>query len=659
MTEAIVPRWEWRMFAERFGDAEQRLASLAAGPAQVSDELYVLGLGSEASVKVRDGLMDVKHLEHVDDHGLEQWRPVMKAAFPLAQADVVTVIEALGASPADLERAEYTLDELVAEVLRPRADVLALGVHKQRVRFTVEGCMAELSELRTEHGATRTVAVESEDPDRVIAAVRELGLVAPHNVSVPRKLKALAGFAARRYAVIDVGTNSVKFHIGERAADGGWRAIVDRAEVTRLGQDLERTGRLGDDAIGRTAQAINGMAEEAARHDVESIVAVGTAGLRLAPNRADLIDAVRQVHGVDVEVIPGEEEARLAYLATASELDVGDGTIVVFDTGGGSSQFTIGHGTRVEERFSLNVGAVRYMERYGLDGLVDEATLAAALDAIAADLARLDGLIAVERVVGMGGAVTNLAAVKHGLADYDPDVVQGTVLDNAEIDRQIELYRTRDAEERRQIVGLQANRAAVILAGACIVRGILTKLGRDTLTVSDRGLRHGLVVERFAHSARERLRASPTRAHVTSTNTRGAMGCASHPLPMRLLSAGVQACDRPRSRPCGRVSGRRRGRLAHRAVRADRRGRDRGRRVRRRRVARAGAAGVGHRRGGAGAEGGRHDARLAVDRGGGRGRERALDRGRRRPVHLRSGRGPGATEHASVERRVRLRHRLP
>jgi len=241
------------------------------------------------------------------------------------------------------------------------------------------------------------------------------------------------------------------------------------------------------------------MAEEATRHDVESIVAVGTAGLRLAPNRAELIDAVRHIHGVDVEVIPGDEEARLAYLATASELDVGDGTIVVFDTGGGSSQFTVGRGTHVEERFSLNVGAVRYMERFGLDGFVDEATLTQALDAIAADLARLDDWRAAERVVGMGGAVTNLTAVKHGLAVYDRDVVHGTVLDRAEIDRQIELYRTRDADQRREIVGLQANRAPVILAGACIVRSILVKLGRDSLTVSDRGLRHGLLVERFPH----------------------------------------------------------------------------------------------------------------------------------------------------------------
>ena len=97
----------------------------------------------------------------------------------------------------------------------------------------------------------------------------------------------------------------------------------------------------------------------------------------------------------------------------------------------------------------------------------------------------------------MGGAVTNITAVKHGLAVYDPDVVQGTVLDRAEIDRQIELYRSRDAEARREIVGLQPKRADVILAGACIVRTVMDILGAESLTVSDRGLRHGLLVERF------------------------------------------------------------------------------------------------------------------------------------------------------------------
>ena len=155
------------------------------------------------------------------------------------------------------------------------------------------------------------------------------------------------------------------------------------------------------------------------------------------------------------------------------------------------------HGERVDERFSVDVGAARFTEQFGLDGPVSEETLAAALAAIAADLSRLGDHPAPEAVVGMGGAATNLAAVKHGLATYDPDVVRGTVLDRAEVDRQIQLYRTSTAEARRSVVGLQPKRAEVILAGACIVRTVMELLECDAVTVSDRGLRHGLMVERF------------------------------------------------------------------------------------------------------------------------------------------------------------------
>src|SRR5262249_17262409 len=144
-----------------------------------------------------------------------------------------------------------------------------------------------------------------------------------------------------------------------------------------------------------------------------------------------------------------------------------------------------------------NVGAARFTEHYGLDGAVSEETLAAAFEAIAGDLARLDGRPVPDALVGMGGAVTNLAAVKHQLTAYDADVVQGTVLDLDEIDRQIELYRTSSADERRLIVGLQTGRADVILAGACIVRTVIARLGLEAATVSDRGLRHGLLLERF------------------------------------------------------------------------------------------------------------------------------------------------------------------
>ena len=299
------------------------------------------------------------------------------------------------------------------------------------------------------------------------------------------------------YAVIDVGTNSVKFHIGERSADAAWDTVVDRAEVTRLGDGLDEGGRLQAGAIERTADAVAGMVAEAKRADVLAIAAVGTAGLRIAPNAADFIDAVRARCGIEVEVIPGEEEARLAYLAATSALPAARGARAVFDTGGGSSQFTFGRDGHVHEQFSVPVGAVRYTERYGLAEAVGEDVVQDALSAIDRDLTTLEGRATPDAVVGLGGALTNMAAVKHELATYDPDVVQGTVLDRTEIDRQLELYRTRGADERRAIVGLQRGRADVILAGTCIVRVVLAKLGTDSVTVSDRGLRHGLLVDRF------------------------------------------------------------------------------------------------------------------------------------------------------------------
>ena len=170
----------------------------------------------------------------------------------------------------------------------------------------------------------------------------------------------------------------------------------------------------------------------------------------------------------------------------------------MFDTGGGSSQFTFGRGEHVDERFSVNVGAVRFTERFGLDGAVDEATVAAALEAIAADLSRLDGRPAPDALVGMGGAVTNICAVELGLQTYDPAAVQGATLDVAEIERQIELYRTRSADERRSDRRTAAQRARRSSSpGACVVRTVLSKLGREELTVSDRGLRHGVRAARF------------------------------------------------------------------------------------------------------------------------------------------------------------------
>jgi len=302
---------------------------------------------------------------------------------------------------------------------------------------------------------------------------------------------------ATAFAVIDVGTNSVKFHIGERHDDGTWSTIVDRAEVTRLGEGISETGDIAPEAIERTAEAITGMVDEARRHHASAVAAVGTMGMRSAGNSDAFIARVRERCGITIEVLPGEEEGRLAYLAVKAGLGLADGRLVVFDTGGGSTQFTFGRGDAVDEQYSLDIGAVRLTARYGLDGRLTRRQLDEALAGIAVEFARLDGAAPPDALVGMGGAITNMTAVMLHLEKYDPDAVQGAMLGRGEIDRQIELFRTRGVDARRGIIGLQPKRADVILAGACVVRTVMDKLGQDSLTVSDRGLRHGVLLERF------------------------------------------------------------------------------------------------------------------------------------------------------------------
>jgi exopolyphosphatase/guanosine-5'-triphosphate,3'-diphosphate pyrophosphatase len=492
----ITPRWEWRTFGPRFARAEAAFARLETKGVQETDEIYLL-TEKGSNVKIRAGLLDIKVLQKVNEAGLEQWMPVMKEGFPVSAATLREVFKAMQVTPPDLKRDDYTLDQFLADLIDPNNSVRAAKVHKRRVRYVVGGCTSELSDVTVDGLKTRTIAVETEDAAAVLAAVESLGLAGYVNTNYSRGLAATLSGKPPRYAVLDVGTNSVKFHIAEAGADGTWKAVTDRAEMTRLGEGLKEGGPITKEAAERTAAAIKGMVEEAHNAGCIAVAAAGTAGLRIATNSAEVLETIRARTGVKVEVISGDEEGRLAYVAVRAGLPLAKGSLVVFDTGGGSSQFTFGQGDQVSERFSVNVGAVRYTERHRLDGAVSAEVLREAMKDIAEDLSRIAGRPRPETLVAMGGAVTNLTAVRYSMAKYDPDKIQGTVLERAEIDRQIELYRTTPLDRRGAIVGLQPKRADVILAGACIVRTVMDMLAKNELTVSDRGLRHGLLVERF------------------------------------------------------------------------------------------------------------------------------------------------------------------
>ncbi len=298
-----------------------------------------------------------------------------------------------------------------------------------------------------------------------------------------------------RVAVIDIGSKSVKCFVGEKRTDGSVSTLLDANDITSLGEGLSRTGRIGADALERTAQAVSRFSGRAEALGAERVEAVGTMALRSAENSADFTARVRALCGLGVQILPGEEEARLSYRSVLTGLDVGNGRLVIFDTGGGSTEFIYGHGGTLEKRFSIDLGVNRITEAYFPDDPVKPGSVDAALSQIRAELMNAGVGGSAERLIGIGGAVTGMSAVKHRLKTYDPAVVHGSVLTSGDVEWQLRDFESKTLEERRQIPGVQPKRADVLLAGACIVKAILDRFGAASLTVSDRGLRHGLAWE--------------------------------------------------------------------------------------------------------------------------------------------------------------------
>ena len=215
---------------------------------QESDELYLVSETGD-NVKIRAELMDIKALRAVDNHGLQQWEPVLKATFPLDSAEIATTFEALRQPLPTPAPNAYSQPELLEELV-DRAAVRLVSAQKRRVRYMFNECMLESTDIAVGDRRTRTLAIETEDPAAVWAAVTSLGLGERVNTSVPQGLLALVGDERPRYAVIDVGTNSVKFHVGEQRDDGTWRRVVDRAELSRLGEGLAESGVISAAALG-------------------------------------------------------------------------------------------------------------------------------------------------------------------------------------------------------------------------------------------------------------------------------------------------------------------------------------------------------------------------------------------------------------------------
>lgn len=189
MTPSILPRWEWRTFGESFGAAESALTEWEPTGTSESDERYLVTAAAE-NVKIRDDLLDIKVLREVDAHGLERWEPTLKAPFPLDAATLATVFAALRTPEPPLTRSSYDEAEFFSALIDTNPAIRVARVHKRRLRYERGACMGELTDFEVDGFRTRTLALESTDPDAVIEQIATLGLAHQPNTSVPAALRS-------------------------------------------------------------------------------------------------------------------------------------------------------------------------------------------------------------------------------------------------------------------------------------------------------------------------------------------------------------------------------------------------------------------------------------------------------------------------------------
>jgi exopolyphosphatase/guanosine-5'-triphosphate,3'-diphosphate pyrophosphatase len=303
-----------------------------------------------------------------------------------------------------------------------------------------------------------------------------------------------------RVATIDIGTNTVLLLIVEMGGGGELVPIVDRAEITRLGQGVDRTRTLAPEAIERTLACLSDYAADIARRKVDRVAVVGTSAMRDAggTGAGSFVDRARTILGVTPRVVSGEAEASLAFAGGLLGLGL-EGDVVAFDVGGGSTELIRGTASpvrnEVHERTSLDVGSVRLFERHVRTDPPAPAEMSAVRAFVEEQLRRVGPPPAGRPLVGMAGTVTSLAAVARGIEPYDPARVHGMRLSASEISEAARRLTGLPLAERRSVRGLEPKRADVIPVGAAIVEAVLAWARADEVIVSDRGVRWGLALE--------------------------------------------------------------------------------------------------------------------------------------------------------------------
>ncbi len=300
-----------------------------------------------------------------------------------------------------------------------------------------------------------------------------------------------------RVASIDIGTNTILLLIAE-INKGVLKPLLEKETIVRLGEGVQRNGVLLEGAMERGIQTLIQYLKECKVMGVQRIFAAGTSALREAKNAGDFLNKVEQKLNLTIEIISGEEEAELSFLAVARDLGNAENPILVVDVGGGSTEFVLGKGDQISHWVSLPIGSVRFTEQFLLSDPVRQKEWMNIENEI---MKRLDKVPLPQgsfTMVAVGGTATTLASVALELEQFVYEKIHHFVLGRKALKHQLELYRSKTLEERRKIPGLFPARADVILAGGAILYFAMEKLEVPSVLISCHGVRYGLIYKKIS-----------------------------------------------------------------------------------------------------------------------------------------------------------------
>jgi exopolyphosphatase/guanosine-5'-triphosphate,3'-diphosphate pyrophosphatase len=300
----------------------------------------------------------------------------------------------------------------------------------------------------------------------------------------------------KRVASIDIGTNTILLLIA-KVEGGRIHPLFEIETVARLGEGVQKNGILLKEAMDRGFQTLSQYSKWCREMEVQEIFAAGTSALREAKNSEEFLKLIKERLDLSIDVIAGEEEAQLSFLAVAKDLQEEENPILVVDVGGGSTEFIQGKGNQINQWISLPLGSVRFTEQFLRSDPVQEKESEMMEKRIRELLVNIPHSKEPLSMVAVGGTATALASVEQGLEEFIPEKIHHFVLEKEALKNQLLLYQSKTIEERKKIPGLSAARADVILAGGMILYLGMEELDCPSVLISCHGVRYGLLYKKL------------------------------------------------------------------------------------------------------------------------------------------------------------------